>query len=93
MQPTVDAAERFLLAVFLRRYVEWQITGPAGAHRRGGSWDSFNPFRKIVTHAELARLEEPQPDLSGARIAKAEWVHQARRWTEGEEHSSGVSEA
>jgi hypothetical protein len=49
--------------VIAERYAEWEITGPAEVHRRGGSWDSFNPFRKIVTHAELARLEEPQPDM------------------------------
>ena len=55
-------AERHVIA---ERFAEWEITGPAEIHPRGGSGDSFNPFRKIVSHAELMRLvEEPPPELN-----------------------------
>jgi hypothetical protein len=50
--------------VIAERHAEWEVTGPAEVHRRGECRDSFNPFRKIVTHAELAR--QPQPDMQPA---------------------------
>jgi hypothetical protein len=49
-------AERHVIA---ERYAEWEITGPAEVHRRGGSWESFNPFRGPATPAAHLPIEEP----------------------------------
>jgi hypothetical protein len=40
-----------------RRHAEWGVTGPAEIRTPIGRW--FNPYQKLVTHAELQRLEEP----------------------------------
>jgi hypothetical protein len=47
--------------VIAERYIKWEITGPAEIRTPGGG-GSFNPYR-MVTHAELMQLEEPQPDM------------------------------
>jgi hypothetical protein len=41
-------------------YAQWEITGPPEVRRRGGHYDSFNPFRKHAAH--LPPVEEPPPD-------------------------------
>ena len=40
-----------------RRYATWELTGPAEVRRPIDGW--FSPHGKLVTHAELRRLEEP----------------------------------
>ena len=40
-----------------KRYVEWELTGPPEVRTPITSW--FSPHGKLVTHAELLRLEEP----------------------------------
>jgi hypothetical protein len=42
------------------RHKQWEITGPPEVRRRGGHYDSFNPFRKPAAH--LPPDEEPPPD-------------------------------
>ena len=41
-------------------YEKWEITGPPEVRRRGGHYDSFNPFRNPAAH--LPPVEEPPPD-------------------------------
>ena len=45
------------------QYAEWEIVGPAETREPGGG--TFRPF-PMVTHAELMRLLEPQPDMAPA---------------------------
>jgi len=40
-------------------YEKWEITGPPEIRRRGGHYDSFNPFRKPAAH--LPPIEVPPP--------------------------------
>jgi hypothetical protein len=40
-------------------YEKWEITGPPEIRRRGGHYDSFNPFRQPAAH--LPTVEEPPP--------------------------------
>jgi hypothetical protein len=54
-------AERHVIA---ERYAGWETIGPPEV-RGVMPWVGFNPHR-IVTHAELARLEEPRPDMQPA---------------------------
>jgi hypothetical protein len=65
-------AERDVIA---ERYAEWEITGPAEVHRRGGGGDSFNPSSKLAPRGHLP-IEEPpderpppeKPSLSRKRM-------------------------
>ena len=40
-----------------RRHTEWELTGPGEIRTPISGW--FSPREKLVTHAELLRLEEP----------------------------------
>ena len=60
----VRARYRAEIHVIAERYPEWEIIGPPEV-RSVTPWIGFNPYR-IVTHAELVRLEEPQPDMRPA---------------------------
>ena len=44
-------------------YVEWEITGPAEIRSPETAGAYFRPF-PMTTRAELARLLEPQPDIT-----------------------------
>jgi hypothetical protein len=43
------------------RYATWEITGPVS--RPSSASRGFDPFRKLVSHAEWARLTEPPATL------------------------------
>jgi hypothetical protein len=43
------------------RYARWEITGPVG--RPASASRGFDPFRKLVSHAEWTRLTEPPATL------------------------------
>ena len=47
--------------VIAQRYAEWEITGPAEGRGERAGW--FRPYR-MLTHAELARLEEPPLEMN-----------------------------
>jgi hypothetical protein len=57
----VRARYRATLADIRRRYAAFEITGP-GTTPAGPS-TGFDPFRKIVPHAEIARLSEAPPQI------------------------------
>lgn len=40
-----------------KRHTEWELTGPGEMRTPISDW--FSPHGKLVTHAELLRLEEP----------------------------------
>src|SRR6476620_2182933 len=44
------------------RYATWEITGPVV--RPASPSTGFDPFRKLVAHAEWARLSEAPPDVA-----------------------------
>jgi hypothetical protein len=53
------------------RYAEWEIVGSVETRESGGG--SFRPF-PVVTHAELMRLLEPQPDMTPALDASERFL-------------------
>jgi hypothetical protein len=61
----VRARHKAELSTIARHYADWEIVGPAELRATGG--DAFNPHRKVVSHAELMRLEEPAPVLDPQR--------------------------
>ena len=46
------------------RYATWEITGPVS--RPASAARGFDPFRKLVSHAEWARMNEPPAMLVSA---------------------------
>jgi hypothetical protein len=60
----IRARYRAEIHIIAERYKQWEVIG-APEVRSATPWVGFNPYR-IVTHAELARLEEPQPDMQPA---------------------------
>jgi len=57
----VRARYRASVADITARYATWEITGPVT--RPASPSSGFDPFRKLVAHADLARLSEPPPDI------------------------------
>jgi hypothetical protein len=53
----VRARYKASIAEIGKRYAEWELTGPAEVRTPITDW--FSPHGKLVTHAELLRLEEP----------------------------------
>ena len=57
----VRARYRASIADISARYATWEITGPL--IRPAAPSTGFDPFRKLVAHAEWTRLTEPAPEL------------------------------
>lgn len=57
----VRARYRATVADIQARYATWEITGAVS--RPSSASRGFDPFRKLVSHAELARLAEPPAAL------------------------------
>jgi len=64
----VRARYRATVRDIAARYATWEITGPVV--RPASPSTGFDPFRKLVSHAEWARLSEVPPDVD-ARPADA----------------------
>ena len=45
-----------------RHHAEWEVIGPAEVRTPIGGW--FSPYRNLVTHAELRRIEEPPVQMN-----------------------------
>lgn len=60
----VRARYRATLADIAARYATWEITGPASL--TPGMSIGFDPYRKVVPHAEWTRITEPSPDMDPA---------------------------
>ena len=55
----VRARYRATLTDIAARYATWEVTGRASVTR--GASIGFDPYRKVVPHAELTRITEPAP--------------------------------
>lgn len=64
----VRARYRATVRDIAARYATWEITGPVV--RPASPSTGFDPFRKLVGHADWARLTEPAPQVD-ARCADA----------------------
>lgn len=60
----VRARYRATLADIAARYATWEVTGPAVV--TPGATIGFDPYRKVVPHAEWTRITEPAPDMEPA---------------------------
>src|SRR5690242_4481615 len=60
----VRARYRATLADIAARYATWEVTGPPSV--MPGTSIGFDPYRKVVPHAEWTRITEPAPDLAPA---------------------------
>lgn len=57
----VRARYRARLADIAARYATWEVTGPASVP--AGNSIGFDPYRKVVSHAELTRIAEPALEI------------------------------
>jgi hypothetical protein len=53
----VRARYKASIEAISQRYATWELTGQAEVRTPIGRW--FSPHGKLITHAELRRLEEP----------------------------------
>ena len=84
----VRARYRATVRDIAARYATWEITGPVV--RPASPSTGFDPFRKLVGHADWARLTEPAPQVD-ARCADAVEVALVEIFTPGSNVSGANS--